>query len=257
VSEIVTTAKAAERQQRLVELIIDERKARKIRQQGLARQLQQHQSWVSRLEGGKRRIDVLEFLALAEAIGFDPGVALRKIQTAENRNASSVAEVPTPVRTAGYRVSRPKIKATAPLGLNAVGKPFSPQYDPNYRLKHVVSTAHLRFPYLRIKFVGEELREAPRPVFRSKPNSRPKPKLEEGATAALDWKDNTRKSEFTARAPLSIGGSYILSPFLQCWNVDYRKKRGEERQQLGFAHTLDEAKAIAQADSEGGKACNR
>jgi hypothetical protein len=65
---------------------------------------------------------------------------------------------------------------------------------------------------------------------------------------ALIWKENARKSEFTARAP--IGGSYILAPFLHCWNVDYREKKGREHQQLGFARTLDEAKAIAQANAE-------
>jgi hypothetical protein len=63
--------------------------------------------------------------------------------------------------------------------------------------------------------------------------------------ATLTWKENVRKSEFTARA--SLGGHYVLSPLLYGWNVDYRKKRGGERQQLGFAYTLDEAKAIVQA----------
>ena len=72
------------RHKRLVKLLVDERKARKMRQQGLARRLNQHQSWVSRLESGARRIDVLEFLDLADAIGFDPAVALRKIQGERN-----------------------------------------------------------------------------------------------------------------------------------------------------------------------------
>ena len=68
------------RQKRLVNYIIAERKRRNIQQQKLARRLRQHQSWVSRLESGQRRIDVCEFLDLAEAIGFDPYMALRKIQ---------------------------------------------------------------------------------------------------------------------------------------------------------------------------------
>jgi transcriptional regulator with XRE-family HTH domain len=67
------------RQKRLVKLLVDERKAAKLGQQGLARRLRQHQSWVSRLESGERRVDVLEFLDLADAIGFDAVVALRKI----------------------------------------------------------------------------------------------------------------------------------------------------------------------------------
>jgi hypothetical protein len=70
----------------------------------------------------------------------------------------------------------------------------------------------------------------------------------------LNWKDNAKKSEHTARAPRTIGGSYVISQFLHCRNVDYRKKRGAMRRQLGFAYTLDKAKAIAQADSESAKA---
>ena len=132
------------------------------------------------------------------------------------------------------------------LRLNAVGKPYSPSYDPNYRLKHVTSTGHLRFPYGRIKFVGEEVREA---QWRTRRRRKQPPQAKESATAGLTWKENARKSEFTARAP--FGGYYILAPFLHCWNVDYCKKRSRERQQLGFAYTLDEAKVIAQAHTGG------
>jgi hypothetical protein len=128
-------------------------------------------------------------------------------------------------------------------GLNAVGKPYCASFDPNYRLKHVTSTAHLRSPYLRVKFVGEELRETQWPYRRQQKLNGRQQKPNESTTAELNWKCNTRKAEFTARAPL--GGSYILSPFFNCWNVDHREKRGGSRQQLGFAHTLDEAKAIA------------
>lgn len=42
------------------------------------------------------------------------------------------------LRDAGYRVSKPQArtpKQTAPA-LNAVGKPYSPQFDPNYRMKY-------------------------------------------------------------------------------------------------------------------------
>ena len=39
------------------------------------------------------------------------------------------------VRAAGFRVSKAKEKKLI-LGLNAVGKPYSEQYDPNYRMKY-------------------------------------------------------------------------------------------------------------------------
>jgi hypothetical protein len=147
-----------------------------------------------------------------------------------------------------------------PLGLNAVGKPFGASYDPNYRLKYKPSSAHLRWPNpTTMRFVGdppnynanlrcfvtEEMYEQWAQRGKRRPNPR-HPVSEESATAALSWKENTRKTEFTARAPL--GGSYVLAPFLHCWNVDYRGKRGRGRRQLGFAYTLDEAKAIAEID---------
>jgi transcriptional regulator with XRE-family HTH domain len=41
-------------------------------QADLAARLGEYQSFVARLESGQRRIDVVEFLELADAIGFDP-----------------------------------------------------------------------------------------------------------------------------------------------------------------------------------------
>jgi transcriptional regulator with XRE-family HTH domain len=63
-----------------MELLVAERKARNLPQEELARRLGQHQSMIARIESGKRRIDVVEFLALAEAIGFDPTNILRQVQ---------------------------------------------------------------------------------------------------------------------------------------------------------------------------------
>lgn len=41
------------------------------------------------------------------------------------------------VKAHGYRVSKPKeAKAKGPLGLNAVGKPYGENYDPNYKMKY-------------------------------------------------------------------------------------------------------------------------
>lgn len=49
-------------------------------QADLAKQLGEYQSFVARLESGQRRIDVVEFLALADALKFDPCKALRAIR---------------------------------------------------------------------------------------------------------------------------------------------------------------------------------
>jgi hypothetical protein len=43
------------------------------------------------------------------------------------------------LRAAGYRVSAPRARVRAngsQRALNAVGKPYSPQYDPKYKMKH-------------------------------------------------------------------------------------------------------------------------
>ena len=51
------------------------------------------------------------------------------------------------VKAAGYRVSKPKTKVVH-NGLNAVGKPYSPQYDPNYRMRRArTNIARLHAPY--------------------------------------------------------------------------------------------------------------
>jgi transcriptional regulator with XRE-family HTH domain len=69
-----------DRREKLAALLHEERKARKIRQQELARKLDRPQSRISLIENGECHIDVAEFLALADAIGFDPGMALKKIR---------------------------------------------------------------------------------------------------------------------------------------------------------------------------------
>jgi transcriptional regulator with XRE-family HTH domain len=51
-------------------------------QADLAARLGEYQSFVARLESGQRRIDVVEFLELADAVGFDPAriiSALKKL----------------------------------------------------------------------------------------------------------------------------------------------------------------------------------
>jgi transcriptional regulator with XRE-family HTH domain len=92
------------RQRQLARLLVEERKARKLRQQDLAHRLHQHQSFISRLESGARPIDVCEFLNLAKAIGFDPSVALKRIQNGAC-DGSSLDEALTVVKAAGYRIT--------------------------------------------------------------------------------------------------------------------------------------------------------
>jgi transcriptional regulator with XRE-family HTH domain len=63
------------RHKRLIELVLAERKQAGIRQVQLAKKLKRSQTWIARVESGERRLDVIELIELAEAIGFDaPGI---------------------------------------------------------------------------------------------------------------------------------------------------------------------------------------
>lgn len=70
----------------LVDLVIDKRKSAGLTQDDVAKALGQHQSFVARLESGQRRIDVIEYMTLAQVIGFDAADELRSlIAKLENR----------------------------------------------------------------------------------------------------------------------------------------------------------------------------
>jgi transcriptional regulator with XRE-family HTH domain len=59
------------------ELMIDARRKAGLTQQELAKRLRKPQSFVAKYEGGERRIDVIEFIGIAGAIGADPGRILK------------------------------------------------------------------------------------------------------------------------------------------------------------------------------------
>jgi len=56
----------------LRKLLTKARKEAKLTQTALAHRLNRRQAYISRIERGERRIDVVEFLDLAHAIGFNP-----------------------------------------------------------------------------------------------------------------------------------------------------------------------------------------
>jgi transcriptional regulator with XRE-family HTH domain len=66
----------------LIDLLIDRREAAGLTQAQLAARLGEYQSFVARLESGQRRVDVVEFLNLAEILGFDPAKAISSLRKA-------------------------------------------------------------------------------------------------------------------------------------------------------------------------------
>jgi transcriptional regulator with XRE-family HTH domain len=59
--------------------MIEARKAAGLTQQALAKRLKRHQSFVAKYETGERRLDVIEFLIIARALGADPIRILRSV----------------------------------------------------------------------------------------------------------------------------------------------------------------------------------
>jgi transcriptional regulator with XRE-family HTH domain len=81
---------------RLIAMLVAAREAADIRQHALAKKLGRPQSFVAKYEGGERRLDVIEFIAIARALGADPIKLLRDF----------VAEKPLPKAKRGkQRVS--------------------------------------------------------------------------------------------------------------------------------------------------------
>jgi transcriptional regulator with XRE-family HTH domain len=68
---------------RLIEVLVAVRHRSGIRQQALAKKLGRPQSFIAKYEGGERRIDVVEFIAIARALGADPIKLFRDFVAAE------------------------------------------------------------------------------------------------------------------------------------------------------------------------------
>lgn len=65
----------------LTELLKGARKDAGLTQAALAKRLRRPQSYVSKYERGERRLDVIEFLEIARAIGFDPHEVIDRLDT--------------------------------------------------------------------------------------------------------------------------------------------------------------------------------
>jgi transcriptional regulator with XRE-family HTH domain len=68
-----------ERHRKLRELLVARRKAAGLTQTVVAERLGKPPSYVAKYEGGDRRLDVLEFLDVAAAIGFEPCALIRSL----------------------------------------------------------------------------------------------------------------------------------------------------------------------------------
>lgn len=67
------------KQKFLAKRLIEERKNVDLKQIDLAKKLDCFQSRIARWESGERRIDLIEYLEIAKAIGFDPYEMLKEV----------------------------------------------------------------------------------------------------------------------------------------------------------------------------------
>lgn len=66
--------------ERLCELLAEARTDAGLTQRDLAERLKRPRSYIGKIEVGERRLDVVEFLALCNALEIDPAVILEEVQ---------------------------------------------------------------------------------------------------------------------------------------------------------------------------------
>jgi len=69
--------------QALREFLIRKRKEAGLTQAEVAKRLNRHQSYIANVEGGQRRVDVVELVYLARALGFSPAEAVAAVAGSE------------------------------------------------------------------------------------------------------------------------------------------------------------------------------
>lgn len=76
----MTKSVFTDRYRLFLQLLIQERRDKGITQVQLAEKLQKPQSYVSKYENGERRLDLIEFLDIADCIGIDVAEFIKKLQ---------------------------------------------------------------------------------------------------------------------------------------------------------------------------------
>jgi transcriptional regulator with XRE-family HTH domain len=76
----LTKAIGSERHKTLIAFLVAKRKEAKLTQSDLAARLGESQSFVAHLESGQRRIAFVEFVELAEILGFDAAEVLAMLK---------------------------------------------------------------------------------------------------------------------------------------------------------------------------------
>jgi transcriptional regulator with XRE-family HTH domain len=73
------------RHEALRAFIVEKRKKAGLSHSEVAAKLGRYQSFIANIESGQRRIDVVELLDLANAIGFDPREAIKRLTSIRSK----------------------------------------------------------------------------------------------------------------------------------------------------------------------------
>lgn len=77
---VMTKSVFTERYQRFISLLVSARQKQGLSQRDLAIRLNKVHSFVAKYEQGERRIDVVEFLDIAEALNVNPVEIIKKLR---------------------------------------------------------------------------------------------------------------------------------------------------------------------------------
>ncbi len=85
----MTKSVFTQKHDRFRQMLVQARKDSGLTQVQLAERLARPQSFVSKVERGERRLDVVEFFEVARAIGIDPFAFLKTLQDADGSREGS------------------------------------------------------------------------------------------------------------------------------------------------------------------------
>lgn len=66
-------------QKKLAAMLVEARQKAGLRQVDLAEKLRVYQSWITHMESGQRRIDVVELIELGKVLDFEPADFIKKL----------------------------------------------------------------------------------------------------------------------------------------------------------------------------------
>ncbi|RKG35476.1 XRE family transcriptional regulator [Acinetobacter guerrae] len=69
-----------DRYQQMIDILIAERKRAKLTQIEVAQKLNKPQSYIAKIEGRDRKIDILEFIELCETLGIKASSLIKQIE---------------------------------------------------------------------------------------------------------------------------------------------------------------------------------